>query len=255
MISKQHRLMALACACATLVAPAAAQEHAAIKQGFDLPANSAKTILVFRPAVSVGSQSTGGSFEPNSEWTEAAKANIQSALESFQAKLGNTVIVAPEAYGDAARSVQEHIALFGAVARAVTEYQFFKGNRLPTKKRDNKADVFDWSLGSGVAALPGAQHADYGLFIYNKDAYGSTGRKVLQALALLGPRIAITSGVHEGYAGLVDLKTGDLLWLNADQSMGGNVRDAEGAKKRVRELLEDIPGGRVTATPPSTATP
>lgn len=227
------------------VSPAQAQERSAVKQGFGLQADSGKRILVFRPAVSVGSQSTGGMFEPNAEWTEQAKSNIEMALQELQSRLGNEVIEAPEAFGEDAQAVEEHMALFGAVSQAVIEYQFFVGNRLPTKKRDNKADVFDWSLGDGVADLPGADRADYGLFIFNKDAYGSTGRKILQAVALLGPGIAVKSGEHVGYAGLVDLKTGDLLWLNADGAMGGDVRDAEGSQKRVRQLLEDFPGSDI----------
>jgi len=124
----------------------------------------------------------------------------------------------------------------------VVNYQFFVGNRLPTKKRDNKAGVFEWSLGEGVRQLPGADQADYGLFIYNKDAYGSTGRKLLQIAALLGPGIAVKSGEHKGAAGLVDLRTGDLLWLNADFAMGGDVRELDGAQKRVTQLLEGFPG-------------
>lgn len=225
-----------------LVLPAAAQEKSAVKQGFELASNSNKKILVFRPSVRVGSQSTGGMFEPNAEWTERAKANIQVALEKYQKKLGNEVIIAPEAYGDDAGNLEEHMVLFGAISQAVIEYQFFAGNRLPTKKRDNKADVFDWSLGAGVASLPGARDADYALFIYNKDAYGSTGRKVLQVLAALGPGIAVSSGEHQGFAGLVDLRTGDLLWLNADGQMGGDVREVDGSEKRVQQLLEDFPG-------------
>ncbi|MDV3457602.1 hypothetical protein RZN05_11455 [Sphingomonas sp. HF-S4] len=226
-------------------APAAAQERSATRSGFELPAHSGKRILVFRPSVSVGAQSTGGMFEPNGDWTEKAKRNIQLSLERLQGRLGNSVVVAPEAYGEDAQRVQEHMALFAAVSQAVIEYQFFKGNRLPTKKRDNKNQVFDWSLGAGVATLPGAQDADYGLFVYNRDAYGSTGRKILQVLALLGPGIAVKSGEHAGYAGLVDLRTGDLLWLNADGAMGGDVRDEEGSEKRVRQLLEDFPGGDI----------
>jgi hypothetical protein len=58
--------------------------------------------------------------------------------------------------------------------------------------------------------------------------------------------VSVKSGLHIGYAGLIDLKTGELVWLNADQQMGGDVRDAEGATKRVRQLLEGIPTG-VTA--------
>jgi hypothetical protein len=224
---------------------ASAQERSAVKQGFELPANSGKKILLFRPSVSVGAQSTGGMFEPNADWTDKARKNIELALTKRQAGLGNTVVAAPEAYGDEARLVEEYSKLFGAVSHAVVAYQFFVGNRLPTKKRDNKASVFDWSLGEGVRNLPGAKDADYALFITNTDAYGSTGRKILQAVAFLGPGIGIKSGEHKGAAGLVDLKTGDLLWLNADFAMGGDVREADGADKRVGQLLEDFPGSPV----------
>jgi hypothetical protein len=163
---------ALACA-----APAHAQERTAVKQGFELQNSSGKKILLFRPAVRVGAQSTGGMFEPNADWTDKARANIETALAKRQASLGNTVVSPPESYGEQDRLVEEYTNLFGAVARAVVSYQFFVGNRLPTKKRDNKAGVFDWSLGDGVRDLPGAKDADYALFIYNKDAFGSTGRK------------------------------------------------------------------------------
>lgn len=221
---------------------AVAQERTAVKQGFDLPANSGKRILVFRPKVSVGAQSTGGMFEPNAEWTDQARKNIDVALRKRQESLGNVVLAVPEAYGDKARLVEEYTNLFDAVSQAIVTYQFFVGNRLPTKKRDNKAGVFDWSLGAGVRDLPGATDADYALFIHNKDAYGSTGRKILQVVALLGPGIAVKSGEHKGAAGLVDLKTGDVLWLNADFAMGGDVREADGAEKRVGQLLEEFPG-------------
>ena len=222
--------------------PGAAQERTAVKQDFVLPANSGKTILVFRPTVSVGAQSTGGMFEPNADWTDKARKNIEAALAERQAGLGNKVVMAPESYGEDARRVEEYSNLFAAVSQAVIQYQFFVGNRLPTKKRDNKAGVFDWSLGKGVGDLPGAKDADYALFIYNKDAYGSTGRKLLQVMAAFGPGIAVKSGEHAGYAGLVDLKTGDLLWLNADGAMGGDVREPDGGQKRVGQLLEEFPG-------------
>lgn len=225
-------------------APCFAQEKSAIRQGFSLTAGSQKKILLFRPTVQAGEQSTGGIFEPNADWTDRARANIEAALARYQGRLGNAVIAAPQAYGEDARNLQEHMSLFSAVAQAVIEYQFFVGNRLPTKKRDNKAAIFDWSLGDGVASLPGAQDADYGLFIYNRDAFGSTGRKMLQIFAAMGG-VGVTSGEHTGFAGLVDLKTGDLLWLNADHQMGGDVRDPVGSEKRVSQLLEDFPGGDI----------
>lgn len=252
---KLGRMIVVAIAAALSCAHAGAQERSAVKAGFELPADSGKTILVFRPAVRVGAQSTGGMFEPNGEWTEAARRNIEAALAVHQQRLGNRVIAAPESYGDQAQLVEEYSALFAAVSQSVINYQFFVGNRLPTKKRDNRANVFEWSLGNGIGALPGAKDADYALFLYNNDAYGSTGRKLLQIAAMLGPGIAVKSGEHRGYAGLVDLKTGELLWLNADNAMGGDVRTAEGAEKRVGQLLEGFPGAVAAAAPASTQTP
>lgn len=227
------------------IGDAVAQERTAVRQGFELEAQSGKTILVFRPEVQVGSQSMGGLFEPNAEWTDQARANIDAALREHQARLGNTIIEAPEAYGDDAELVREYQLLFAAIADAVHRYQFFVGDRLPTKKQDNRDDVFEWTLGPGVSELPGAKDADYALFIYNRDEYGSTGRKILQVgLALFGG-VGIQSGEHKGYAGLVDLRTGDLLWLNADGQMGGDVREVDGSQKRVRQLLEEFPGSEI----------
>ncbi|MBT0670213.1 hypothetical protein HT136_17745 [Novosphingobium profundi] len=227
------RAIAAALLAACVITPAIGQERTAVKRGFSLAPQSGKTILVFRPTVRVGAQSTGGMFEPNADWTDQARKNIDAALASRQGKLGNKIVYAPVSYGDEAQRVEEYAALFAAVSQSVIQYQFFVGNRLPTKKHDNKEDVFEWSLGDGVSSLPGAADADYALFIYNKDAYGSTGRKLLQIAAAFGG-VGVTSGEHAGYAGLVDLKTGDILWLNADGAMGGgDVREPDGAEKRI----------------------
>ena len=52
--------------------PASAQfggpEATAVKPGFVLPAGEVR-ILVFRPDIAVGAQTTGGMNEPNADWT------------------------------------------------------------------------------------------------------------------------------------------------------------------------------------------
>jgi hypothetical protein len=231
-------LIALLLVAAQLVAtPAFAQEKSAIKEGFVLKPGSAR-ILLFRPTITVGAQSAGGAFRANADWTAQARENIGAALTAAQGKLGNEVVTAPEAYGDDAMLLAEYNALFTVIAESVIVYKFFVGNRLPTKKR---AGVFDWTMGPGVSKLAAETGCDYALFIYTEDQIGSTGRKVLQVFAALAS-VSVKSGEHKGYAGLVDLKTGELVWLNADMAMGGDVRTAEGATKRVGQLLEDFPG-------------
>jgi hypothetical protein len=218
-----------------------AQEKSAVRSGFALLPNSTR-ILLFRPKVMVGSQSTAGMFEPNADWTAQARDNLAIALAEAQKKLGNEVVVLDDPVGDRAEQLAEYQSLFGIVAQSVIEFKFFPGNRLPTKKRDG---VCDWTLGPNVAALAEGTGCRYGLFIFTEDQFGSTGRKVFQMFAAVGG-ISVISGQHKGFAGLVDLTTGDLVWLNADLKMGGDVRVADGAQKRVGQLLEDFPGRPVT---------
>lgn len=227
-------LLAVALCCSAI---ASGQEKTGNKPGFALKPGTARIVLM-RPMIQVGEQSTGGMYEPNADWTAQARENIAAALQQAQSRLGNEVVAYSEAASGEGPVVTQYSHLFSAVADSVIEYQFFPGNRLPTKKRDKG---FDWAVGPGIASLKSLEGADYALFITTHDEYGSTGRKVLQIVGMLGG-VGVTSGVHIGHAGLVDLKTGQLVWLNADRQMGGDVRTAEGAQKRVSQLLEGFPG-------------
>ena len=241
MAAVKRSLAALAAA-ALVVGPAppvqaqfGGTEATAVKEGFVLPAEPIR-ILVFRPDVRVGEQTTGGLNEPKADWTLKARDNIVAALRKHQAAYGGELVLVPELAGERAALAADYTALFKAVADAAFQHKLFAGNRLPSKK-----NRFDWTLGRDAARLR-QLGGDYGLFLYTYDSYGSTGRKVAQALGLLLGGGLMPAGVHVGYAGLVDLATGDLVWLNADVQMGGDVRDPVGAEKRVAQLLEGFPG-------------
>lgn len=222
-------------------APAHAQfggtEATAAKKDYVLPGKALR-ILVFRPDIAVGEQTTGGMNEPNANWTRQARANLVAALNRLPAVAGAQLTPAPELSGEQGTVLNDYTALFKAIANAAFNHKMFPGNRLPTKK-----GTFDWTLGEGAAQLK-PLGGDYGLFLYTYDSYGSTGRKVAQILGAVMGMGLMSSGVHVGYAGLVDLDSGDLVWLNADVSMGGDVRTVEGADKRVAQLLEGFPKRR-----------
>lgn len=231
-------LRAMALASILLVStPSLAQEKTGRKEGFSLKPGTVR-IIVMRPTIQVGAQSTGGLYEPNADWTQQARDNLAGALADAQSKLGNQVIGYAEGTTGEGPLVTQYAHLFSAVADSVIEYQFFVGNRLETKKRSGS---FEWSVGDGITRLKSLEGADYALFITTHDEYGSTGRKMLQIVGALGG-VGVTSGVHVGHAGLIDLRTGELVWLNADRQMGGDVRTPEGAAKRMRELLAGFPG-------------
>lgn len=226
----------------SLAFPAMAQEKSAVKQGFSFPGEASATILVFRPDISVGEQSTAGLNEPNSEWTETARQLLTEELVASDITKKHNFRFLPEYDGEQGKLVADYQGLFDALAASVMTHQLFRGNRLPTKKN---SDSLEYTMGSGAQQLAELGGGEYGLFFFTHDSYGSGGRKALQAAGMLGCLIGacviVPSGVHIGYAGLVDLKTGDLVWINADGSMGGDVREAEGAAKRVRQLLEGFP--------------
>jgi hypothetical protein len=221
--------------------PAGAQEKAAVKPGFVMPVDRPMKILVFRPDVKVGSQSAGGVVTPNAEWTANARKLLADALVAAKPGGASEIVFMPDLEGEEADTLANYQALFLAVADTVLQHRLFKGDRLPTK-----ITGFEYTLGPGIARLAERVGGDYALFVTTNDAFGSTGRKMLQIFAMgvagaTGFGGGVTSGEHQGYAGLVDLKTGDLLWINADYKMGGDVREADGAAKRVRQLLEDFP--------------
>lgn len=213
-----------------------AQERFAVKPGFAFPADRPSTVVVYRPDVHVGSLTTGGIEEPNADWTAEARGLLADALKADGRVAGARLVFAEEPEGDDADYLAQYRALFSVVAGSIMEYKLFPGGRLPTKKK-----VFDWTLGGGVERLGRMTGADYALFMFTRDAYGSAGRKTAQIVGLL-LGVYMPAGVHLGYAGLVDLKTGDVVWLNADPQMGGDVRTSEGAAKRVTQLLEGLPG-------------
>jgi hypothetical protein len=235
---------ALAMLLALVPVEASAQERSAVVPGFTLAANRQVKVVVFRPDVTVGSMTTGGVQEPNAEWTETARGYMEQSLSrSGLAGAANVVFVNEDPQGDQGKLLADYRSLFRAVADSVVAHKLFVGNRLPTKK-----EAFDWSLGSGAAELGNiAGGADYALFFYTEDAYGTAGRKAAQlfAAALLG--VYVQPGIHVGYAGLIDLKTGNLMWFNADPQMGGDVRTPDGADKRVGQLLDGLPGLAPTA--------
>ena len=256
MISKSLRAGVMALTGASVLAfaaPAAAGD--ATREGFSFPADGSMKIVVFRPDVSVGSQKAGGIVEPNADWTETARANIKTKLIERADLLNAKLEFVDELEGENAEILTEYRALFEAVSGSIFTHVTV-GDNLATKQklvsdpkapsaRPRKVNMLDWTLGPGTAKLREATGADYAMFVFTNDAYGDAGRKAAQAAGMLGCLIGVCvmvpSGVHVGYAGLVDLATGDVVWFNTDLAMGGDPRELDGAEKRVGQLMDGFP--------------
>lgn len=222
------------------------------KDEFAFPKDRDIKIVVFRPDVHVGSLRVGGLDEPNADWTKSARENIQNAMVNAGEAQATKMEFLGEFEGADGEVVNDYRGLFEAVASAVFVHGTL-GDRLPTKLATSadpaakKRYRLDWTLGDKIKHLKSVTGGDYALFFFTRDSYGDAGRKVAQLLmaGLFGTYVP--AGVHIGYAGLVDLSTGEIVWFNSDLAIGGDPREVDGAQKRVGQLLAGFPTHEVAS--------
>ncbi len=186
----------------------------------------------------------GGVTEPHAEWTTAARENFAEAALAHTDSMGADMTLLRE--DDLSADEIRYETLHSAVGLTMLQHYFF-GTRLPSK-----GDRFDWSLGPNVSVIGEDNNANYALFVFYRDYQASGGRvgfAVLSAVvgAATGTGAMISTGSEFGFASLVDLKTGDIVWFNLVAAGSGEMRDRDGAAKAVATLFADIPTSRGSA--------
>lgn len=191
----------------------------------------AARIVLMPLDVELYSISAGGVPEPQAQWTEAASEHIRAAIHQRESKLGQSLSQI-DAHDP---RVIELNHLHGAVAGAVAQHHYVPLLRLPSK-----AERLDWELGSDMAWLRELTGADYALFVFVRDSYATVERKAtIFVAALLG--VGLGGGVQVGFASLVDLRQGQLVWFNRLVRMSGDLREALPAQESVAALLQSFP--------------
>src|SRR5262245_42254400 len=205
-------------------------------QTFHRPDSTAR-VLLMPPDIELYELLASGMQEPRAEWTAAAKSNVDAAIGDVLRPQKAEILpyVAPAGDPVAERRHTQLIKLHDAVGYSILVYLYGGPNQLPIKK-----DHFDWTLGSEASLLGREYGADYALFVFMRDSYSSDGRKAMMiGLALLG--IGVSGGTQIGFASLVDLKTGDIVWFNRLISTVGDLRTPEPARDAVEQLLDEDP--------------
>jgi len=81
------------------------------------------------------------------------------------------------------------------------------------------------------------------VFTWVRDSYASAERKAaMVAMAILG--VGLAGGSQVGYASLVDLETGRVLWFNRLARASGDLREEKAASESLDALLFGFPGTR-----------
>jgi hypothetical protein len=203
--------------------------------GFTSLARDAK-VVIMPVDVELFSLSAGGVPEPKADWTTAAHQHMKVALDGKTVKLG---IKADRMDELAADEFSEQVGLHAAVARSIALHHSGGGVwALPTKE-----GKLDWSFGDAMKPLADKTGAKYALFVWVRDSYASAERKAaMAAIAILSlGRVVLGTGIQTGYASLVDLHTGQVVWFNRLISATGDLREVTPAAASVEQLMAGFP--------------
>lgn len=200
--------------------------------GFQQLPSGAK-VVVMPVDAELFSMTAGGLLEPKADWTAAAQGHIKSALTESASQFGVETIFLKDQDAD---EFAEQISLHAAVAQAIALHHSMGGIwALPSKQ-----GKLDWSFDDAMKTIGAKTGARYGLFTWMRDSYASAERKATMVLmAMLG--VSVAAGSQVGYASLIDLETGQVLWFNRLLRGTGDLREAGPASESVHALLTGFP--------------
>ncbi len=220
-----------------LIATGCAHTSVLTRAGETFKKEAADRILLMPPDIELYEMTMGGMMEPKADWTASALKNVTEAIRQELKAHHDTMISYKEA-PDGSSEFKDHqqlIKLHEIVGASIMKHQYPTLWQLPTKE-----DNFEWTLGQRTTRLKEKYRAQYGLFVYMRDSYASAGRVGLMiGMAVLG--VGIPLGQQTGFASLVDLQTGDIVWFNRMVSGAGDLRELNLARSSVQNLLEDFP--------------
>jgi hypothetical protein len=200
-----------------------------------LPAQ--QTLALMPVDVELFSLSAGGVPTPRADWTQAAQGFMNEELRRRLTALRLEVKAVDEKTAD---PFAEQISLHAAVARSINLHH---GSNSSVWALPSKEGQLDWSFGDAMQPLQTQLGARYGLFVWVRDSYASNERKAAMiALALLN--VALSGGTQVGYATLVDLQTGQVLWFNSLARASGDLREQKLAVESIDALLAGFPAIR-----------
>jgi len=230
-LSRPHRHVAHAILVGTLLLlSGCVVQNVATNDGFTALENQSR-ILLMPPDIKYYRVTASGITEPNADWTQSARTQFDSAFQKFEEINALEVIEAsPEELSDIA---VEYDKLHSAVGNTIL-INHFGMTKLPAKD-----GAFDWSLGQGVSDLLAMNNERYALFVHYRDYQASGGRVGVAIFAsLLGA--TVYTGHQAGFASLVDLNTGEVVWFNHVPLARGDMRSEKGAGQLVDQLFASL---------------
>lgn len=206
-------IVAVLFACTSVVSIGHAQQ---INQLETIAENS--SIVLMPPDVRYYLITAGGVREHHAEWSQIAEAHMTLAMDAYLATIGAAIKNA-----DAANLGETEVG-FGRLHRVVG---------LTIIDQDAKSGG---SMGPGVEQIAQRHNADYALFVHFRN-YQASGGRVAFAILAAAAELNMRTGSEQGFASLVDLRTGDVVWFNSIDDVVGEIRQESGSRDAVNQLF------------------
>ena len=197
------------------------------------------SVLFMPPDILLQELTAGSQLNTNAAWTKSGINNVTQSIKQTLGRRGVALVNYANndqlSESSIAERHQQIVKLHEAVGNTILLHKYNPQFALPTKE-----DRFDWTLSDAAAVLRREYDADYALFVFIRDTFASGGRVAfIVAAALLGVNVA--SGSQTGFASLVDLDSGDIVWFNFLASGTGDLRNPARARDAVERLLSGFP--------------
>lgn len=197
---------------------------------------SPKKVVLLPMYVMVRKLTTGGVLEGMREWEASAKKNLRKAINDYTTKSNEfTYIELPQISNEESTRIREHIALFNRVGGAALSIPAESAWREKHKR-------FDYTLGPGLEFLKNKTNADAAIIVFARDIVSSGGRKAVAIAGFLLAGAFIPLGYSKVSMGIIDLKTGNILWANQVNSNSLTFRKPEEAELMISNIMTVYPG-------------
>jgi len=202
-----------------------------------------RKVLLLPVEVQMHEVSTGGVVEKVDAWTQTASGHADKYIRELSAGSGAFQILDSPQLTDAQRAqLEQHIALYEVVAGSA----YFAGQSQIAVWQE-RAKSFDYTLGPGLKPLADGTGIDAAMIVIGSDHISSTGRRAALVMglvlgALAGVAVAPQGGVSFISVGVVDMRTGNLLWLGTEHSQTTDFRNEPDVRRLLEALFRTYPG-------------
>ncbi len=201
----------------------------------------AKRIVMLPVEFTVYQKSVAG-IEAVPDWTETATFSLgDAAIKMLSQDQRFQVVSVPQFEGETKNLLREHVEFFKIVGNTALSMAQYGGKAIAEKSTN-----FEYTLRDGLAFHGEAADADYAFILGGTQVTQTGGSVFMQFLAAAGGYATAGGGTYV-MAGIVDLRTGRIVWLNSRAGTqvfgmtGSDIRQPATAAEVVTRMFEGFP--------------